>query len=83
MAHGVPVIGSRWGDIDAEISSEYPSLNDSEDHMIEAAVNLSSNQATAELASRLGLKYIRDFRSKKRMNAQVKCFSDFIISYKH
>lgn len=75
MAHGVPIVGSRWGDIDDEMSPDYPSLVTAEEDMVEVAINLAHDRQLAEKASRLGLDYIRNCRSKKHMNSQVRSFA--------
>lgn len=78
MANGVPIVGSRWGDISREIHAGYPSLVSDEDDMIRLAIELTRNKELARKASQMGLEYIRCFRSESNMNSRIDEFTDYL-----
>ena len=78
LSHGVPIVGSRWGDIDTEVSPEYKALTPSQDEMIDYAVRLANDKEFAEEMSELGLEYIRKYRNKKSMDRQITKLVSFL-----
>lgn len=74
LAAGVPIVGSRWGDMEAEMPEAYECLVDDEDKMIEYALRLARDKEFAEKMSSIGLEYIKNYRTRETMDAQIREF---------
>lgn len=72
FAAGVPVVGGWWGDLREELSAAYWALSDDLRRAAQAARRLCETPDGADELSRLGLDYIRTYRSAARMNATIR-----------
>jgi hypothetical protein len=71
FAAGVPVVSSRWGDMDEEMPAEYWALHDDQDVQREALRRLVRDKDGAETLSRVGVDFIRSYRTKDRMDGEI------------
>lgn len=71
FARGVPVLSQRWGDLDSEMSADYWGLTRSLEDLRMAALHLAENRGAAADLSRLGIEYIRKYRSVARMEETI------------
>lgn len=74
MAFGVPIVGSRWGDMKDEAPEAYEALCAEEADMISYGLRLARDQDFAESMSRAGLEYIKQYRTKAAMEKQIGAF---------
>ena len=76
FAAGVPVVGGYWGDIEAEMSPDYWSLAHHVGKMHLAAQTLAQRGDDAATLSELGLAYIREYRTVRRMDETIAAMLD-------
>jgi len=74
FAAGVPVVGGWWGDLREELSPSYWALSDDLRKVADASRRLCESPDGADELSRLGLDYIRAYRSAARMNDTIREF---------
>ncbi len=72
FAAGVPVVGSPWGDLRDELDPAYWTLADDLRKVAKAAERLCESPDGTDDLSRMGLQYIREYRSLARMNESVR-----------
>lgn len=71
FAMGVPVVGSRWGDMDSEMPADYWCMRDNPEDQIAALQRLAVDRTAAEHVSRLGTDFICTARSQQRMEESI------------
>ena len=71
FAAGVPVVSSRWGDMDQEMPKDYWALNDSIEAQQEALRRLVRDREPAERLAEIGMDFIRTYRTQERMDAEI------------
>ena len=71
FAAGVPVVSSRWGDMDQEMPTDYWALNDSIEAQQEALRRLVRDREPAERLAEIGMDFIRTYRTQERMDAEI------------
>lgn len=74
LARGVPIIGSRWGDMADEMPRQYLGLHDDpavQRRQLERMCSPSEGPYLGRYLSKLGLDFIRSCRSHKRMESSI------------
>lgn len=74
LARGVPIVGSRWGDMPDEMPDEYVGLTDDpaeQRRVLERLCDPSEGHALGRYLSELGLNFVRRWRSPERMERSV------------
>lgn len=72
FASGVPVVGSRWGDQDWEMPTEYFALADSLEEQANALSVLCNCRKEGKLLSEMGLDFISDKRNLRQMSQRIR-----------
>lgn len=75
LARGVPLVGSRWGDLGSELTPAYTALVDdprAQRVALERLFDPSDGPAYAAELSRLGLDFIRQARSQEVMDRSIR-----------
>lgn len=76
LAAGVPVIGSRWGDMDSEMSAGYWCLHDRHANQVSALKQLAVDHDAAKQVSERGLDFIAEQRTPQRMEESIQQLLD-------
>lgn len=71
LASGVPIIGGWWGDLDEELSRDYWALRHDPREMRRSVDRAALQKEDCELLSRLGIEYIKKYRTPQRMDETV------------
>lgn len=71
FAAGVPVIGGWWGDLANELPHSYWGLQHDLYRMRDAARSVCEDEHGATELSRLGMEYIRSYRTRARMDESI------------